>query len=55
MKKTAIVGAGAIAYCHAEALTKLGVEIRGVVDVNPESARKLADKYGATPVPDQGA
>lgn len=52
MKKTAIVGAGAIAYCHAEALTKLGVEIRGVVDVNPESARKLADKYGATPVSD---
>ena len=55
MKKTAIVGAGAIAYCHAEALTKLGVKICGVIDVNQESARKLADKYGATPVPDQGA
>jgi myo-inositol 2-dehydrogenase/D-chiro-inositol 1-dehydrogenase len=52
MKKTAIVGAGAIAYCHAEALTKLGVAICGVIDVNQESARKLADKYNATAVSD---
>ncbi len=52
MKKTAIVGAGAIAYCHAEALTKLGVKICGVIDVNQESARKLADKYATTAVRD---
>ena len=48
MKKTAIIGAGAIAYCHAEALTKLGIEICGVLDVNKESAKRLADKYNST-------
>lgn len=52
MKKTAIIGAGAIAYCHAEALTKMGVEICGVVDVNKESAKTLAAKYNTTVVDD---
>ena len=52
MKKTAIVGAGAIAYCHAEALTQMGVEICGVVDVNRESAKKLAARYNSTVVDD---
>ncbi len=52
MKKTAIVGAGAIAYCHAEALAKLGVAICGVIDVNRESAEKLADRYGTQAIGD---
>ncbi|CAM5184911.1 Inositol 2-dehydrogenase/D-chiro-inositol 3-dehydrogenase [Castellaniella defragrans] len=51
-KSTAIIGAGAIAYCHAAALTKLGVEIRAVIDVNPESADKLARQCGAAVVSD---
>lgn len=55
MKKTIIIGAGAIAYCHAEALTKLGVGIVGVVDVNRESARRLAEQYGSTVVDDLAA
>lgn len=46
MKKTALIGAGAIAYCHARALKQLDVEICGVIDVNPDSARKLADACG---------
>ena len=50
MKKTAIIGAGAIAYCHAEALTQLGVEICGVIDVNRESAQKLATRYNTSVV-----
>jgi len=51
-KNTAIVGAGAIAYCHAAALTKLGVGIRAVIDVNPESAGRLASQCGAEVVGD---
>lgn len=47
MKKTALIGAGAIAYCHARALKQLDVEICGVIDVNPDNARKLADACGA--------
>lgn len=44
--KTAIIGSGGIAYCHADALRKLGVEIAGVFDIIPESAAKLAAAYG---------
>lgn len=47
MTSTAIVGAGAIAYAHAEALMRLGVEIRGVIDVNRDSAAKLAARCGS--------
>ncbi len=52
MLSTIIVGAGAIAYAHAEALTKLGVTIRGVYDINPASAHKLAAQYGTVAVED---
>ena len=52
MLSTIIVGAGAIAYAHAEALTKLGVTIRGVYDINPTSAHKLAAHYGTVAIPD---
>lgn len=45
MIKTAIIGAGAVAYCHADALRKLGVVIAGVYDVRRESAEKLAKAY----------
>lgn len=45
MTSTLVVGAGAIAYCHAEALTKLGVRIAGVLDANPETAARFADRY----------
>ena len=50
MLKTILVGAGAIAYAHAEALTKLGVKIQGVSDVNPASAQRLAAKYDSVAV-----
>ena len=43
-------GAGAIAYAHAEALMRLGVEIRGVIDVNRDSAAKLAARCGSRAV-----
>jgi predicted dehydrogenase len=52
MTKTAIIGAGAIAYCHAEALTRLGVGIAGVMDVNQGSAQKLAARYNAAVIDD---
>jgi predicted dehydrogenase len=48
MLKTIIVGAGAIAYCHAEALTKMGVKIGGIFDINETSARKLASQYNTS-------
>ena len=48
--RTAIIGAGGIAYCHADALHKLGVEITGVFDIFPESAAKLAEACGSRPI-----
>ena len=45
---TIIVGAGAISYCHAEALTKLGVNILGIYDINKKSAAKLATQYNTS-------
>lgn len=52
MKSTLIVGAGAIAYCHAEALTALGVRIAGVLDANPETAARFAAQYDVPVVGD---
>ena len=52
MTRTAIIGAGAIAYCHAEALRRLGVDIAGVLDINRASAEKLAARYGAVVLDD---
>lgn len=46
--KTIIVGAGAIAYAHAKACKNNAVEILGVYDIREESAKKLADQYGAS-------
>ena len=37
---------------HADALTQLGVKILGIVDVNPESAKRLADAYDTVVVSD---
>ncbi len=48
--KTAIVGTGAIAYCHADALVKLGAQIAGVYDIVPENAVKLASACGSKPI-----
>lgn len=45
--KTLIIGTGAIAYCHAEALKKLNVEISGVYDIRRESAQALAEAYAS--------
>ncbi|MHC1761409.1 MAG: Gfo/Idh/MocA family protein [Negativicutes bacterium] len=45
MLKTAIIGAGAIAHSHVDALNKLGkVEIIGVLDINHENAQGMATK-----------
>ena len=38
MLKTVLIGAGGIAWKHCEALRKLGVEIGGIYDINPENA-----------------
>jgi UDP-N-acetyl-2-amino-2-deoxyglucuronate dehydrogenase len=52
MTKTAIIGAGAIAYCHAEALLRLGVSIAGVIDANPATAAKFARHYNVPVIAD---
>lgn len=46
--RSAIVGTGAIAHAHAEALTKLSdrISLIAVVDVDAERARAFADQYG---------
>ncbi len=45
MLKTAIIGAGAIAHSHVQALNTLGnVEVIGVLDVNRENAQRIAVK-----------
>ena len=53
--KTVIVGAGAIAYAHARACKNLDIEVIGVFDIRPESAKKLADQCGAAPLSDMEA
>lgn len=44
--KALLIGAGGIAYRHADALLELGAEISGVYDTDPVKARALADRYG---------
>jgi predicted dehydrogenase len=53
--KVTILGAGAIAHAHADALNALAhhagleeVELAGVVDVDPVRAEEFATKHGAT-------
>jgi len=42
--RTAIVGAGGIAFAHAKALKRLdNVEIIGVLDINPNNAQRIAE------------
>ncbi len=41
--KTIIIGAGAISYCHANALKDLGIEIYGVFDVDSSKSEQFAD------------
>ena len=49
----AIVGCGVIAPMHAEAIKSLpNAELRAVVDVVPEQARKRAEEFGGTPYSD---
>lgn len=51
MLKTAIIGAGAIATSHIEALNKLGnVKIMGVFDINRENAQVIAAKCNSKAV-----
>jgi 2-alkyl-3-oxoalkanoate reductase len=50
-KKVVLVGAGNIAHAHAGALKEIqGVELFGVIDVNPSAAKSLAASYGAARV-----
>jgi predicted dehydrogenase len=44
--RAAIVGTGAIANAHAEALAALGVDLVGVVDHSPDRAREFAERWG---------
>jgi predicted dehydrogenase len=45
-----IVGCGVIGPVHAEAIASIpDAELISVVDINPERAQKLADKYGTRP------
>ncbi len=48
--RVAIIGTGAIAHAHAEALRQLAdaVEIVAVADVDPQKAREFAARFGAT-------
>lgn len=55
MKSTAIIGAGAIAYCHADALQRLDVGIVGVMDVNPAAANAFAARYNVPVIKDLAA
>ncbi|MDE2199101.1 MAG: Gfo/Idh/MocA family oxidoreductase [Rhodospirillales bacterium] len=55
MPSTAIIGAGAIAHCHAEALTRLGVRIAGVLDADPDTARRFAARYAVPVITDLAA
>ena len=50
--KTAIIGAGGIAEPHARALSRLGVQISGVLDVNDDNARAFAGRYGGRVIND---
>ena len=43
---TAIIGSGFIGPVHVEALRRLGVTVRGVLDATPELARTAADQMG---------
>lgn len=50
-KKVLLVGAGNIAQTHAAVLKETpGVQVHGVFDVNPATARALARQHGATEV-----
>ncbi len=53
--KAAIVGAGGIASMHATGFKEAGVELSYVVDVNAETAKKLADKFGGEVMTDHKA
>jgi predicted dehydrogenase len=44
--RAAIVGTGAIANAHAEALAAIGVDLVAVVDHSPERAKDFAERWG---------
>ena len=44
--KTIIIGTGGVSYMHAPALQEIGVDIVGAYDINPDSAKRFADKFG---------
>jgi predicted dehydrogenase len=41
---TAIIGSGFIGPVHAEALRRLGIHVRGVLDATPELAQAAAER-----------
>ncbi len=45
--KALIIGGGAIAEQHCQALTKLGVEVYAICDLNIKAAQTLAEQYRA--------
>ncbi len=55
--RTAIVGCGAIAHWHLDAIARAGVPIRVTAAVDPAEAqaRRVADRTGATPYSSLGA
>ena len=55
MKKLrmAVIGTGALGRHHARILSQMqGIELAGVVDANPEAARRVAESCGAPPLVD---
>lgn len=48
-RRAAIIGTGAIAHAHAEAIAALAprIELVAVVDLDPERARAFVDRFGA--------
>lgn len=45
-----IVGTGAISHKHAQAYRNIGFRVAACTDINPESARAFAEKYGGVAV-----
>jgi predicted dehydrogenase len=50
--RVGIIGTGAISHKHAQAYRNIGYELKACTDINPESGRAFADRYGCEFVPD---
>jgi predicted dehydrogenase len=49
--RAGIIGTGAIAHKHAQAYRNIGYDLVACTDINPESGRAFADRYGCEFIP----